>query len=212
MPPSIPLTQHTDDDINPFVRQDLENATAVDVDVFLDNLICPRAQRRQWMAEIGQLRWYADRVMQQALSDYCAAKNEKQRYNPFVKMMNRALELAPGNLSGVPKDRPYPLGDLSFANHSHRQVKKIPEHGIYAGRRLPDIVLVSHEVADKIETTKDGRAEWTDILFWCEAKFGITREEDLAEENEDRGLSDPPTPKIIKPINRRTPSVCAVNI
>ena len=64
---------------------------------------------------------------------------------------------------------------------------------------MPDILMVEKSVADRIENTKDGRAEWTDVLNWWELKHAIMLEGLLEAQNKERELPEPPTPTFIKP-------------
>ena len=187
------MSAHSKEEIHPFVLQDLKHSKHTPIDTFTKNVFGLHTRTRvQWCKEIAEQRWFEDPVIEQALADYCAAKSEKERYEPFVRFLNRVLELAPGNLSGIPKENPYPLGDVCFADHHNKFVAKIEEHYPLGATRSPDIVCVLREVAERIKD--GGKAEWSDIATWFELKHLDILTGILAAERERRGLSPPPTP------------------
>ena len=193
---SCTMTEHSKDDIHPFVKQDLKDSKFATINKFYRNIFGLSVETRLlWASVIAEQRWYEDPVIEQALADYCAAKVEKDRYEPFVRFLNRVLELAPGNLPGVPQENPYPLGDVCFVDHHRRYVSKIEEHYPLGANRSPDIVCVLREVAQRINKGgPDGKAEWSDILHWWELKQLDVLTDVLAADRERRGLPPPPTP------------------
>ena len=112
---------------------------------------------------------------------------EADRYDPFVHLANRILELARGNLPGVGQN--YPVDNFCFAQNAFKTVRPTPEHGALAARRRPDILGLSLLDALKLHKEK-GCVGWPNILMWGELKlWSKALHESLNEERMSQGLT-----------------------
>ena len=88
------------------------------------------AEIEKWSTIISDQKWFEDPVIQESLIEYCCTKYETLRYVPFAALANRILDLARGNLPGVPKENSYPIDDICFVDNSKYEVEKILQHRI----------------------------------------------------------------------------------
>ncbi|KAJ3552550.1 hypothetical protein NM688_g4094 [Phlebia brevispora] len=179
-------SDHDRESIHPYVREDLKCAKVVGFYTWTESVLgLPSTKIVARAREIAKLRWFEDRIIQDALVDYCRGTTEKARYDPFVHLVNRVIELARGKLSGVGV---YPVKDFCIANNSDRVVQTIPEHGGLGAKRRPDFLGLPLAKAAKLYTPK-GSVHWSDILCWGELKQVTILTEPLDKERQARGLS-----------------------
>ncbi|KAJ3552552.1 hypothetical protein NM688_g4093 [Phlebia brevispora] len=179
-------SDHDRESIHPYVREDLKGAKAVGFFSWTEAVLGISSTKLLARArEIAKLRWFEDKIIQEALIDYCRGTTEKARYNPFVHLSNRVVELARGKLAGVSK---YPVNDFCIANNSDRVVQTIPEHGALGAKRRPDLLGLSQSTAVKLYSPR-GSVHWFDILFWGELKQINVLVEPLSKERKARYMS-----------------------
>ncbi|KAJ3531015.1 hypothetical protein NM688_g7634 [Phlebia brevispora] len=200
-------SDHDRESIHPYVREDLKGAKAVGFFSWTEAVLGMSSTKLLARArEIAKLRWFEDKIIQDALIDYCRGTTEKARYNPFVHLSNRIAELARGKLTGVSK---YPVNDFCIANNSDRVVQTIPEHGALGAKRRPDLLGLSQSTAVKLYSPR-GSVHWFDILFWGELKQINVLVEPLSKERKGRYMSSlddsgfpSDRPKVILHVERR---------
>ncbi|KAJ3543285.1 hypothetical protein NM688_g5874 [Phlebia brevispora] len=180
-------SDHDRKSIHPYVREDLRHAKHVGFFVWTEAVLgLSQTKLLSRAREIGKLRWFEDSIIQNALIDYCRVTSEKRRYDPFIHLVNRIVELASGKLPGV--DKVYPIKDFCIANNADRVVKPISEHGSMGAKRRPDFLGLSATNAVKLYT-KGGSVEWKDILFFGELKYVSCISEMLSKERQLRDMS-----------------------
>lgn len=149
-----------------------------------------RATLEGWETAIRQQKWFEDDVIQEGLIDYCRALDESERYDPFTKILNRIVELGRHHIPGIPAKKSYPVNDLCFVRHDKNNVQTVPEHGIYGAMRRPDIICVRRPVAESLSSaTSSHRAQWTDIMHWCELKYNDRLISDLSKKRKDLNMA-----------------------
>ena len=185
-PDSWVLSDHTLMSVRPYVIRDLAEARHTPVEEWLaTHLGISSDEFHQWSGLIAQARVFHDREVQDALSKYCTAESESERYKPFVDLCTRVTTMARDVLPLAGKDgKAYPLNDLVFVDDHKRNIQTIPEHEGVAAERRPDIILV-RGTADPAATKK--RAKWTDLLTWCEMKFIMKIADKLDTSRKTRG-------------------------
>lgn len=190
---------HTDDVCHPYLQEDLtSSATGISLNSWAEAKFgLSKGGLKKWAAEIAALDWFTDEVVQNALGRYCGAVNEGGRYQPFIELANRIIELCRGALTGV-GDK-YPVDDFCFANSSTNTIETIEEHEGLGARRKPDVLGLRRAIARKLETaissarekSKAGKPKpvrWVDILTIVEHKFGHDILAKLNAERRSRGL------------------------
>lgn len=166
----------TRDAVNPYIRQDLRDAKAVSIRTWCKAVFgFPEERLDSWIRSIREKDWFNDPVISQALSDFCKATTEDQRYAAFIAFADHVVKLARGALPGL--DDKYPIDDLVFVDHHAKEVAVIEEHGARGAKRKPDVVGVRRKHAAIL--LKGGTIRWIDILLPSEFKFDIKRK--LAE-------------------------------
>ncbi|KAJ3528416.1 hypothetical protein NM688_g8002 [Phlebia brevispora] len=177
------------DGVHPFVKQDLQEAETVPLDQWISAVLkLPRDRLNSWASKIGELKWFEDDIVQSNLKKYCIASEEDLRYDPFVSLANRVIQLARGKIPGIRKSKSYPVDTIQFVENSTHHISRIPEHrGLGAKRKLD--VLVTHGKA--AQTLKDNnRIAWVDILQWWELKkAGAQLVTELSDERVSRGMT-----------------------
>lgn len=193
---SLLMSNHTKEEIHPYVRQDLSDSKVKTIDEWVDaTLDVPPRRLERWAAQIGEQKWFEDPIIASSLKGYCEAPTEKRRYPHYIALCNRLLELAPGHLEGISEEDPYPIPDVCFADHSAKEVSLIEQHGTKGARRRPDILCTRRSVANTLSKAK-GRATWSDILHWAELKFWQYLGEDLENEKESRASETAVSPSV----------------
>lgn len=185
-PDGLLMSSHTKDTVHPYVREDIKDSKVKALYEWLDVLLdLPKQTVLRWASQIGQNDWFNDPIIAKSLCEYCEAKQENERYAPWCALLNRILELAPGQLDGVPADDPWPIDDLCFVNHSEKEVGRTTEHGLRGARRLPDIAAMRAAAAKALDDPK-GKTAWSDFLFWHELKYHINLTDALNKEIAER--------------------------
>ena len=168
----IVLDDHEIPSIDPYVLHDLQHATQSDTRDWCTVILGKNERELDiWRQKIKEQKWFHDHHIQQALIDFCTVGTETARYEPFTRVANRLVHLARGNLPGIPNKNSFPIDDICFAIHSDRPVEPIPEHGILAAERKPDIVMARRSDCCEAPTKKGKmKLRWTQIISFMEFK------------------------------------------
>lgn len=170
-PPGMFSLSRTRDAIHPYVEQDLKDAQIISIARWTASVFgLPPGRLSEWAQQISKLKWFTDRIVQQSLIDYCKAKKEKERYQPFVSLANRIIDLGRGKLVGV--DAKYPVNTFCFADNHNRVVDTIDDHEGLGAHRKPDVLGLLRKCA-KILAKDNGTVRWVDILLLLELKFKV---------------------------------------
>ncbi|KAF7798384.1 hypothetical protein EIP86_009605 [Pleurotus ostreatoroseus] len=185
---AAPTQDHSRESVHPYVREDLRRAKVAPFFAWTGAALrLPKSKIQARARKIAQLRWFHDEIIQTALVNYVSARTEADRYDPFVHLANRILELARGNLPGVGQN--YPVDNFCFAQNAFKTVRPTPEHGALAARRRPDIFGLSLLDALNLYKAK-GCVGWPNILMWGELKlWSKALIETLNEERIAHGLT-----------------------
>ena len=190
--------------VRAYVIQDLADAaptTAADwLELYLG--VSPSTYR-EWRAKILEGHWFEDKGIQDALRDYCAATDERRRYDPFIKLLTRIIEMGRKVVHPLP-DTGYPINNMKLHDHSGRYIHRTTEHGTKAAQRKPDIILLRESTQ-----LKDGRAQWTDILTWFELKYIEELTGSLTSVQAARNIS---TGTKVAGVQGRSPAVAGVQV
>ncbi|KAJ3529931.1 hypothetical protein NM688_g7784 [Phlebia brevispora] len=180
---------HTKSSVNPYIEYDLRSAKAISVNLWAIGVFgLPPGRLEKWEGRIRDEQWFGDKIIAQCLSDYCAAPGEAKRYQPFVDLANRIVELARGKLPGL-NDR-YPVDDFTLAGNHENVVQSIREHQGLVAARKPDILGLLSSTAKAVRC---GRAvQWTDIVLVFELKFRQALKKPLKIERDNRRAPDVP--------------------
>ena len=168
--------------IRTYVVQDLADAAGTTIEDWLNTFLGVNAETfREWRTKIDEEAWFDDPAIQTALTGYCYTTTESKRYEPFIALLNRIIDLGRGNVNHD-GEKTFPIDDLHLMNHSNKYVHANPEQGNAAACRKPDIVLIR-----KSAIPEDGRVLWTDILTWFELKVARSISQTLIAERSLRG-------------------------
>lgn len=185
---SILTDEHTKEALHPFLLSDLKEGLIVSLYDWIEMYYGrTRIEIDAWATLISELKWFEDPIIQQALINFCTTKAETKRYKPFVAISNRILELAPGVLPGVPAKGCYPVDDICFATTASNDVLPIPEHGLLAARRRPDIGAMRRAQVPNFKAGE--RMGWTHFLSYTEVKAQKDLRRPLDVMRASRGLS-----------------------
>ncbi|THG93932.1 hypothetical protein EW026_g7428 [Hermanssonia centrifuga] len=159
--------------VHPYVKQDLANAKYIPLYAWTETVLgLSQKDLEERAAHIRQLKWFEDTEIRQAMVAFCTTphgeSHEKGRYGPFAAIVNRAFELAKGNLPGVPNS--YPIDDICVVRNDPHDILCIPEHGKLGAERSPDLLFLRAEPARKLLASKAKRVRWIDVLGWIEFK------------------------------------------
>ena len=175
------------DSVRAYVIQDLADAAPTTIEDWLDLYlgVAPSTYRR-WRAEIAEAHWFEDKSIRDALDEYSACTGEEDRYDPFITLLSRIIEMG-RELIYPAEGTGFPINDLQLVDHSSKYIHRTVEHGNMAAERKPDVILKR-----KSSQMERGRAKWTDILTWFELKCNGALTELLTSARADRALF--PTP------------------
>lgn len=177
---------HRRSNIHPYVVDDIKDALSVPLYQWSAAVLkLPYPTLSKWATEIHKLRWFYDELIQDAFYQFCKARREKERCDPFVHLANRIIQLGRGRLSGVGPT--YPIDSFCFANNVDRVIKPNPQHGSMASERRPDILGLCEDVAQNLYQPL-GSVEWWNCLVVGELKFVSELDEMLIRERALRGM------------------------
>ena len=158
------------------VVQDLANAAPTTMEDWLELYLgMGPVTYRQWRTKIAEEDWFEDKDIQKALEGYAAVDQETPRYNHFIALLTRIIEMGRNVVHPEPGSD-YPINDLRLLNHSDREIEHTAEHGNSAARCKPDVILVRDS-----PRLRKGCATWTDVLTWFVLKSGNGKLEELLE-------------------------------
>ncbi|KAF7798369.1 hypothetical protein EIP86_009590 [Pleurotus ostreatoroseus] len=163
-----PPGNHDRNSIHAYVCEDLRRARSVSLYTWTEAVFgLPSTKMHARARKIAELKWFEDEVIQEALVDFVRSSYEVERYDPFVHLTNRIIELARGALPGVGKK--YPIDDFCFANSANNVIRPTPEHGALAAKRKPDTLGLT--VPDALQLYEPGgTVGWPSLLTWGELK------------------------------------------
>lgn len=163
-----PPDNHDRNSIHAYVCEDLRRAQSVSLFTWTEAVFgLPSTKMHARARKIAELKWFEDEVIQDALVDFVRSTYEVERYNPFVHLTNRIMELARGALPGVSKN--YPIDDFCFANSANNVIRPTSEHGALAAKRKPDTLGLM--ISDALQLYESGGSVgWPSLLTWGELK------------------------------------------
>ena len=186
------MTDHTLDSIRGYVIQDLAEAMPSTVEDWVElHLGLQASTLERWSSMIARQRWFEDPDILPALEAFCLAKSESERYDPFIKVVTRILQMAQGKFDLHGSRNTFPIKDIGLFNGSDRPIQTIPEHGILGAERKPDILLMRQSAMPAEES--DVRVRWVDVLSWFELKYNGSLRVEYNRARTARGL--PPLAK-----------------
>ena len=118
----------------------------------------------RWTSAIWQGDWYNDRQIHDALEIYCGASWPDRRHQPFIDIVTRVLTMAPQTLDLDGPKNMYPVGAVAVVGNTGWNLRPIPERGLRAAMRDPDVLLVP----EAAEPNDAEEVEWKDVLTWFE--------------------------------------------
>ncbi|PSS06641.1 hypothetical protein PHLCEN_2v3597 [Hermanssonia centrifuga] len=163
------MLEHTNTTVHPYVRQDIACAKSVPYHVWTDAILkLDKKKLKKWVAQIKQREWRSDPVIQEALIQFCGASKETERYEPYVQIINRILELAKDQLAGLDA---YPIEDIKITRNDPKYIERIPEQGVLGALRKPDLLIVGKAAVERtVLSSTNARFHWSDILTFVELK------------------------------------------
>ncbi|PSR72849.1 hypothetical protein PHLCEN_2v11286 [Hermanssonia centrifuga] len=165
---SLLTVEHTNATVHPYVKQDIACAKSVPYHVWTDAILkLDKRKLKKWVSYIKRREWRNDPVIQEALIQFCGASKETLRYKPYEQIINRILEIAKEQFSGLD---PYPIEDIKITRNDPKYIERIPEQGVLGALRKPDLLFVRGVDVDRVLSSKNARFRWSDILTFAELK------------------------------------------
>ncbi|THG92804.1 hypothetical protein EW026_g8227 [Hermanssonia centrifuga] len=165
---SLLTVEHTNATVHPYVKQDIACAKSVPYHVWTGAILkLDKRKLKKWVSHIKRREWRNDPVIQEALIQFCGASKETLRYKPYEQIINRILELAKDQFSGLD---PYPIEDIKITRNDPKYIERIPEQGVLGALRKPDLLFVRGVAVDRVLSSKSAKFRWSDILTFAELK------------------------------------------
>ncbi|THG97230.1 hypothetical protein EW026_g4733 [Hermanssonia centrifuga] len=160
--------EHTNATVHPYVKQDIACAKSVPYHVWTGAILkLDKNKLKKWVSHIKRREWRNDPIIQEALIQFCGASKETSRYEPYEQIINRILELAKDQLSGLDS---YPIEDIKITRNDPKYIERIPEQGVLGALRKPDLLFVRGAAVERVLSSTNARFRWSDILTFAELK------------------------------------------
>lgn len=171
---STTLVAHTKEvHDTPLVSEINSLSLTVPVDAWVKGVCCITPETlHHWTSVIKAKKFFGDAKIDEALAQFCSARNELARCVPLSNLLNRVLELMKEHqpeLTGLPAVAP--IDDMVYFRNDPAHSMVAPKHqGSLAAQRKPNVVAARLAAT---ESRVDGRClEWYESLFCCELMFG----------------------------------------
>ncbi|THG96597.1 hypothetical protein EW026_g5264 [Hermanssonia centrifuga] len=159
----------TKETVDPYILEDVDWATRAPYEVWVEAVLgLPQERLQEWVQHIAENEWYKDEIIQMGMNKFIVATEETERYQPFVDIANRILELGKVQLSG---EGAYPLDDITIVRNDPTYLNRISEHSGLGAKRKPDLLAVRGKKVQLLEEVDDKAFDWSDVLLFIEMKY-----------------------------------------
>ncbi|GJE88178.1 fungal protein kinase-like protein [Phanerochaete sordida] len=172
-PSSRVNSSQTLENINPFIKSDLDNhETKISFKRLVAKLCdIDESQFDNLVQAIRKASWLNDPCVRDAAVRFCQGVSEEDRYEPFAELSNHILRLAKEDASLAELEIMYPISDGVWCRSDPIVIQRHKQHGRNGAERKPDVVYLRRRHLDE-EAVDGGKRvrKWFELILYCEHK------------------------------------------